>query len=73
MRLPLESAMILQKENVNLSIKEIIDNRGDGSPETIVWFQKYCSSTICPYQQINSRGIVFPRVPPLKTTGRDAS
>ena len=70
---PLDSTMILQKENANLSIKAILDNRGDGSPETIVWFQKSWSSTIYPCQKMNSHGIMFPRVPPLKITGRDAS
>ena len=44
-----------------------IDNRGDG------YFQKSWSFTIYPCQKMNSHGIMFLRVSPLKITGRDAS
>lgn len=60
---PLEAAMVMQRENSDRSVEVIVN--GDGDTVTI---NKYWSSTLYPCQQMTSHGIAFPTIPKLQSS-----
>lgn len=64
---PLESAMVMQKEIQSRETSAIIDDVDDEVPHENVTFNKYWSATIYPVQNMTNYGVIFPTTPKIRS------